>query len=186
MGLNIDPGSALTKDFITATEIAPEQVSLSEKMQALEELRDDLQSRDKRIVNATAFMSHVKSCELFVNRARRLYQELPRTQMVAQVVLRDNNDSARLHGGHCYLGGYEHAHFKDAAREQLVRDAGRILGAPRLTPGKYDCIFSPEFAGIFAHEAFGHGTEADLFLQRRSRGQEYLDKQVASSPGGHI
>jgi TldD protein len=181
LDLNIDPGSALTKDFITATEIAPDQVSLSEKMQALEELRDDLQSRDKRIVNATAFMSHVKSCELFVNRARRLYQELPRTQMVAQVVLRNSNYSARLHGGHCYLGGYEHAHFNDTERERLVRDAGRILGAPRLTPGKYDCIFSPEFAGIFAHEAFGHGTEADLFLQRRSRGQQYLDKQVASS-----
>ena len=65
-------------------------------------------------------------------------------------------------------------------RERLIRDAGRILGAPRLTPGRYDCIFSPEFAGIFAHEAFGHGTEADMFLQRRSRGQEYLGKQVAS------
>ena len=57
---------------------------------------------------------------------------------------------------------------------------GAFWGHRGLTPGKYDCIFSPEFAGIFAHEAFGHGTEADLFLQRRSRGQEYLDKQVAS------
>ena len=68
LGLNIDPGSALAKDFITTSEIAPEQVPLSEKMHALKELRDDLQSRDKRIVNATALMSHVKSYELFVNR----------------------------------------------------------------------------------------------------------------------
>ncbi len=180
IGLNIDPGASLTKDFITDSEIDPEQVPLAVKMTALEELRDDLQSRDKRVVNATAFMAHVKSCELFVNRTRRLYQELPRTQMVAQVVLRENDYSARLHGGHCYLGGYEHAHFGNAPRQRLIRDAGRILGAARLTPGMYDCIFSPEFAGIFAHEAFGHGTEADLFLQRRSRGQEYLDKQVAS------
>ena len=110
-------------------------------MQALEELRDDLQSRDKRIVNATAFMAQVKSCELFVNRTRRLYQQLPRTQMVAQVVLRDNNDSARLHGGHCYLGGYEHAHFKDAAREHSRSGCRTDCRDARLTPGKYDCIF---------------------------------------------
>jgi TldD protein len=181
INLAIDPGSPMAKDFITPMQIDPEQVPLPEKMHTLEKLRDDLQGRDKRIVNATAFLSHVKCCELFVNRTRQLYQELPRTQMVAQVVLRDNDDSARLHGGHCYLGGYEHAHFGDGERERLVRDAARILGAPRLTPGRYECIFSPEFAGIFAHEAFGHGTEADLFLQRRSRGQEYLDKPVASA-----
>jgi TldD protein len=180
IGLSIDAGSALSKDYVTTTEIAPAQVPLRQKMSALQQLRDDLQARDSRVVNATAFYAHVNSCELFINRSRCLYQELPRTQMVAQVVLRGGDQSARLHGGHCYLGGFEHAHFKAEDRERLIRDAGRILGAPRLTPGRYDCIFSPEFAGIFAHEAFGHGTEADMFLQRRSRGQEYLDKQVAS------
>ncbi len=180
IGLNLDPGSALTKDFVPTMKISPAEVPLKEKMAALEELRDDLQSRDSRIVNATAFYSHVNNCELFVNRSRSLYQELPRTQMVAQVVLRQGERSARLHGGHCYQGGFEHANFGNTARKRLIRDAGRILEAPRLKPGRYDCIFSPEFAGIFAHEAFGHGTEADLFLQRRSRGQTYLHKRVAS------
>ncbi len=104
----------------------------------------------------------------------------PEQISLSKVVLCEGDHTARMHGGHCYLGGFEHAHFGTEDRERLIRDAGRILGAPRLTPGRYDCIFSPEFAGIFAHEAFGHGTESDLFLQRRSRGQEYLDKQVAS------
>ncbi len=180
LGLSIDPGSPLTKDFAAKLKIPPEQIPLPEKMAALQELRDNLQARDARIVNATAFYAHVNSYELFVNRTRSLYQELPRTQVVAQVVLREGDRTARLHGGHCYLGGFEHAQFGAEARERIIRDAGRILKAPRLTPGVYDCIFSPEFAGIFAHEAFGHGTEADMFLQRRSRGQEYLDQQVAS------
>jgi TldD protein len=180
IGLSIDPGTPLTQDFAAVAKIPPEQITLSEKMARLRELRDNLHDRDPRVVNATALCAHVKRCELFVNRSRSLYQELPRTQVVAQVVLCEGDHTARLHGGHCYLGGYEHAHFGDTERERLIRDADRILGAPRLTPGRYDCIFSPEFAGIFAHEAFGHGTEADLFLQRRSRGQEYLNTQVAS------
>ncbi len=180
LGLSVDPGTPLIQDFAATAKIPPEQISLSEKMAALKELRDNLHVRDSRVVNATAFYAHVNRCELFINRDRTLYQELPRTQMGAQVVLCEGDHTARMHGGHCYLGGFEHAHFGTEDRERLIRDAGRILGAPRLTPGRYDCIFSPEFAGIFAHEAFGHGTESDLFLQRRSRGQEYLNKQVAS------
>jgi TldD protein len=180
IGLSLDPGSAMRKDFLTRSEIPADRIPLGEKMAALRELRDDLQARDPRVVNATAVYAQVTCSELFVNRSRSLYQELPRTQIVAQVVLREGDRSARLHGGHCYLGGFEHTRFGMADRERLIRDAGRILGAPRLTPGRYECIFSPEFAGIFAHEAFGHGTEADLFLQRRSRGQEYLHRQVAS------
>lgn len=180
LGLHPDPGSPLAKDFIVSPEIPPAAIPLEQKMAVLQELRDDLQAREPRLVNATAHYSQVQCCELFVNRHRRLYQELPRTQMVAQVVLRSGEHSARLHGGHCYLGGFEHARFEAAHRDRLLRDAGRILGAPRLPPGRYDCIFSPDFAGIFAHEAFGHGTEADMFLQRRCRGQDYLNQQVAS------
>ena len=178
--LTINPGTPLEQSFGVPMEISPWQVPLAAKMARLQEVRDDLQRRDPRFVNTLAAYAHVQVCELFINRHRCLYQELPRTQMVAQVVLRDGEKTARLHGGHCYQGGFEHAVFAAEARERLVRDAGRILGAPRLTPGTYDCIFSPDFAGIFAHEAFGHGTEADLFLQHRSRGQHYLGKQVAS------
>ncbi len=32
------------------------------------------------------------------------------------------------------------------------------------SPGTYTCVFSPETAGVFAHESFGHKSEADLML----------------------
>ncbi len=180
IGLAVDPGSPLTQDFSIPVSVPPGDVPLAQKMADLEALRDDLQQAEPRIANATAVYSHVIVRELFVNRSRSLSQELPRTQAVAQIVLRQDDRTARLHAGHCYQGGYEHARLPRDVRDRLLRDAGRILAAPRLTPGTYDCIFSPDFAGIFAHEAFGHGTEADLFLQRRSRGQQYLNRPVAS------
>ncbi len=179
-GPHIDPGAALEQTFTVPVQIPPAAVPLAEKMARLQEVRDDLQRREPRAVNIVAAYTHVRVAELFVNRRRCLAQELPRTQLVAQVVAREGDHSARLHTGHCYQGGFEHAHLPEPQRERLLRDLGRILGAPRLPPGTYDCIFSPDFAGIFAHEAFGHGTEADLFLQRRSRGQHYLGKPVAS------
>jgi TldD protein len=62
-----------------------------------------------------------------------------------------------------------------------VHDCGRTVGAPRLAGGEYDCVFAPDFSGLFAHEAFGHGTEADMFPKRRARGQAYMGKRVAST-----
>ncbi|MDD3582222.1 MAG: metallopeptidase TldD-related protein, partial [Desulfobacca sp.] len=179
-GLIIDPGTSLTRDFAVFPVVEPAEVSLPDKMADLVNLRDQLQSGDPQVVNATAVYSQMVSRELFVNRARRLYQELPRVQIVAQIVLRQDQRTARLHTGHCYQGGYEHARLAPEKIARLREDARRILNAPRLTPGTYDCLFSPDFAGIFAHEAFGHGTEADLFLQHRSRGQDYLGQLVAS------
>jgi TldD protein len=176
----LDPGTPLTQTFSVPLLLPPDQISLSAKMARLQEVRDDLQRREPRLINVLVAYGHVRVGELFVNRTRTLYQDLPRTQLIAQVVIREGDKTARLHTGRCLQGGWEHALLPEPARERLLRDVGRILGAPRLTPGHYDCIFSPDFAGIFAHEAFGHGTEADLFLQRRSRGQAYLGKPVVS------
>ena len=96
IGLSIDPGTPLTQDFAAIAKIPPEQIALSEKMATLRELRDNLHDRDPRVVNATALCAHVKRCELFVNRSRSLYQELPRTQVVAQVVLCEGDHTARI------------------------------------------------------------------------------------------
>lgn len=176
----IDPGAPLVEDYLATEAIPVAGVELARKMADLQQLRDRLVAREPRAANVTLYYSYVKNCELFVNRRRRLYQELPRTQIVAQMVLRQGENTARLHVGHCRQGGYEHAALEPEEEEKLLRDLDRILGAPRLTPGHYDCIFSPDFAGILAHEAFGHGAEADMFLQRRARGQLYLGRRVAS------
>ena len=60
LGLSVDPGTPLTQDFAATAKIPPEQIALSEKMAALQELRDDLHVREPRVVNATALYA---SCE---------------------------------------------------------------------------------------------------------------------------
>ena len=64
--------------------------------------------------------------------------------------------------------------------DELVEDCARMLKAERLDGGDKRCVFMPDMAGLFAHEAFGHGTEADMFTKRRAKGAEYMNKRVAS------
>lgn len=47
--------------------------------------------------------------------------------------------------------------------------------------GVWDCILSPEFTGMLAHEAVGHTCEADAVVSEGSIAAAYMGKEVASS-----
>ena len=178
--VTIDPGEKLEKDWDVPEVIPNGSVSLTDKVNRCSVYREKLQDMDKRIVNAASVYAYTRNRELYVNRNKALFQDLKRGQAIVQALMRDGDDNAQLHAGDSHQGGYENSTIPAGKFEELVRDCGRILGAPRLTPGFYDCIFSPEFAGITAHEAFGHGTEADMFLKDRCRGAEYMGRDVGS------
>ncbi|MBI5417453.1 TldD/PmbA family protein [Candidatus Poribacteria bacterium] len=176
----IDPGESIIQDFFVKSEIDNASIPLLEKVSKCIAYKDKLHSLDKRVVNAVGHYSWVRIRELFVNRTKQLFQDITRSQVIVQIVMSDKGQTARLHDGHCFQGGYEHAELTDNLLKEMVSDCALILNAGRLSPGQYECIFSPEFSGIFAHEAFGHGTETDMFLKRRAKGQEFMGKQVAS------
>ena len=50
-----------------------------------------------------------------------------------------------------------------------------------VVAGKYPVVLSPEAAGVFAHESFGHKSEADFMLSDASMREEWqIGKQVGS------
>ena len=50
-----------------------------------------------------------------------------------------------------------------------------------VEPGKYPVVLSPEAAGVFAHESFGHKSESDFMLSDESMKDEWqLGKKVGS------
>ncbi|MFT4976244.1 MAG: TldD protein [Myxococcota bacterium] len=52
----------------------------------------------------------------------------------------------------------------EALIAQLVRSERFVAEAEPITPGEYTVILGPTPAGIFAHESFGHKSEADFML----------------------
>jgi len=54
-----------------------------------------------------------------------------------------------------------------------------LLNSKPLEPGKYQTILSPLVAGVFAHESFGHKSEADFMLGDENMKKEWeLGKKV--------
>ncbi len=74
------------------------------------------------------------------------------------------------------LKGLE-AEIRDAVAEQ----ASFMRNSVSVTPGKYPVVLSPEAAGVFAHESFGHKSESDFMLSDESMRDEWqLGKSVGS------
>ncbi len=63
-----------------------------------------------------------------------------------------------------------------------IKDSQRFLKeAEKIKPGKYKVILSPLAAGVFAHESFGHKSEADFMLGDEKMKEEWvIGKKVGS------
>jgi len=69
-------------------------------------------------------------------------------------------EGAVMAGGEfCELGG-----FKEILDERIAKSLEFLRKSTRVQPGKYTVVLSPLAAGIFAHESFGHKSEADFML----------------------
>lgn len=79
------------------------------------------------------------------------------------------------------------SHFDDlnVTDEAILADYRRALDfakrAVPVKPGRYPVILSPEVAGVFAHESFGHKSESDFMLGDESMMREWaLGTKVGS------
>lgn len=95
-----------------------------------------------------------------------------------------HNDTPILHADHWGgFGEYEdqvlslesYCSYADGIYEELMRKKEAV----HAKGGTFECVLGPKLAGILAHEAIGHTTEADLVLNGSIAG-EYLNQEVAS------
>ena len=169
---DLDPGQPLKQQWQLPTKIDPLKWSLKQKMDHARALQEDLKKADPRIRNATAVVADVITEELYVNRVKVLRQRLPRVDEVIQVVVSQDGKTQMLWDGISRGGGFENLGYCKTKVKPLAQDALKLLKAGRLEPGQYTIVTDSNWSGMLAHEAFGHGTETDMYLKDRAMGKE--------------
>lgn len=72
--------------------------------------------------------------------------------------------------------------LEEDIRAAMKERAAFMRNSVPVTPGKYPVVLSPEAAGVFAHESFGHKSESDFMLSDETMREEWkLGKAVGSS-----
>ena len=176
----ISPGEKTDKEFSHKWKIDPMEVDEQTLLNKARENREYVEGKSEKIVEASCRIGFLITQELYINRNKTLFQELRRFDNIFSIVLQENGKSVDMFGGHSRIGGYEHAQLEESTVNNSVKDGEDLLLAKRIDPGSYDCILSPSMSGMLAHEAFGHGTETDMFLKKRAKGVEFIGKRVGA------
>ena len=71
--------------------------------------------------------------------------------------------------------------LKEEITEKFEKSVDFMKNSIDVKPGKYTAVLSPQAAGIFAHESFGHKSEADFMIGDEAMKKEWqLNKRVGS------
>lgn len=169
----------IKKDFYQKCEIDPLTFNELDYLKESKKLREKIEKMSNKIVQVRTNLGYKITEEVYLSTRKELYQKLYRFDNIYSIIFNNGEKSSEIFGGHSKIGGFEHANLDFAIVEKDVKNGEIILEAPRLNPGIYDCIFAPGLSGMLAHEAFGHGTETDMFLKKRAKAEEFLGQKVA-------
>jgi TldD protein len=132
------------------------------------------------VSNAQAGVGWTDEERLYVNTAgARCYQMLHR---VIGGCVPFAIENGRAENDYVYfgsLGSSELFNFMSEERvTQTAKSARELLSARAPPAGELSVVLDPSTSGTFAHESFGHGTEADQFVRDRSYLRPILGQTV--------
>lgn len=96
----------------------------------------------------------------------------------------DMTEGEKKFSGHWQKGATRFDELKDLTEEirlAMAEQTAFMRNSVPVTAGKYPVVLSPEAAGVFAHESFGHKSESDFMLSDETMRNEWqLGKNVGS------
>ena len=133
------------------------------------------------ILNAQTHVQDLSNERLYLSTAGAFrYQLVTRVACAVAPVAIENG---RVEYDFAYAGGVGGFEIVDRITEESVKDvaneAHRLLSAKLPPTGPTTVLMDPSTAGTFAHESFGHGTEADQMLRDRSYLKPLIGQVVA-------
>lgn len=168
------------KDLPVA-KIDPADVPIEEKVQLLKDIEDH--AKVDGISSTSAVYSEARvNIHYISSEGKDVEYDLIRSGFAISAVATENGSYQVGRESRFGVCGFEL--FKENDVLALARSAGDsaidLLGAEQAKGGTLPVILDPELAGVFAHEAVGHASEADLVLEGSSILADRLGEQIAS------
>jgi len=170
----------IVQEFHSEFEVDPFEISAQEKLERLTKIKDEGLTKCDKFIDFRTSFEEVKLSKIFLSTNKDLSQSILYTVMYLVPIGRSESGIKYNFAGFSGLKGYEI--FEEAINKidyasQSVID---LFDAKPVEPGEYEIICDPSVSGLIAHEAFGHGVEMDMFVKNRAKGEEYINKYVAS------
>ncbi|MCI4319092.1 MAG: TldD/PmbA family protein [Thermoplasmata archaeon] len=170
-GLGSPPGESPTGRMEAATrEVKPvADFSLEDQIARAKQLHE-WGLAEPGIQNVFSAVGTAREERLFLSTAgARCLQQIGRVRAFVTPIAME---SGKVEFDFESMGGTGGVELIDGMTEEKIRgvakEAKALLQAAAPPTGSMNVVLDPGTAGTFAHESFGHGTEADQFLRERS------------------
>lgn len=154
--------------------------SIKEKKEFLDEIRPHIEN-DPLIVQPYLIWNDLAKKKWYINNEGVCnYHDLAFSGILANYTIVDNGNIFNTSFHRTYQKGDDYLEYKNRLKDD-VSEAKLFVNVETIKPGKYPVVLSPEATGIFAHESFGHKSEADFMIGDKSMEEEWsIGKKVAN------
>ncbi len=139
----------------------PAKVSLADKKRQLDHYNDLIWSAPRIQSSTITYADNRRRVHLANSEGAVVTQEFVHVVARIAVVARDGGDVQQAGFSIGSLGDYSLIEGLDEQVKEQARRAVDLLSADPIVGGERTVILDPVLAGVFAHEAFGHLSEAD-------------------------
>jgi TldD protein len=150
--------ATLEKDF--------REVPLSQKEAVIEEYNKLILGHHKSIVTTNVgYGDSFKRIWYASSEGATIADEQPDVYVFTMATARDGDNVQVAFEADGGSTGFQLVEGFHAKAEEAARRAVDLLAAPPVTGGTYTVVVDPRLTGVFAHEAFGHLSEADFVYE---------------------
>jgi TldD protein len=150
--------AALTGDF--------RGVAFDEKLALLTRYNDIILGHDPAIESSLVNYADLFRTVYFAStRGAYFEDERPRVVLYLVAVARRGSQVQRATESFSSATDFGVVRGREGVAEEVARRAVALLAAPQVEGGRTTVVLRPDFAGVFAHEAFGHLSEADFLYE---------------------
>lgn len=163
--INLAPVPSWIKTIPATARKDPGKISLEEKYRLCTHYNKILLST-KEIQTSNLRYTDVHTTKYFANsEGTYTQQERFYTVLGMTAIARRGNNIQSTQEGVGGVGGYELVENQEEKAKEAARRASNLLNAKPTKRGKYTVVIDPKLSGVFAHEAFGHLSEADFLYE---------------------
>ncbi len=151
---------------IIKTADSPDKYNLSDKFDICAKYSSILKKNKKLQTSSVRYRDTIKKTLLLTSNGSEIYSETAFCGIACSAMARDGSN---IQSGYFTQGDYQGFKKNILGLEDRCKIIGeravRLLSAEPVKPGKYVIIIDPVLCGVFAHEAFGHLSEADFIYE---------------------
>ncbi|MCD6328832.1 MAG: TldD/PmbA family protein [Candidatus Cloacimonetes bacterium] len=148
--------------FIPVLKEDPRNISIEEKMELLRHYNNIPLAHEKIAMTNMRYFETTREKYFISSEGAEIHEDLITTGIGGNLTSKDGNLVQNIRVGAGGSDGFYTLRDLDHIFENRTKIVVDLLTAEPLKAGAYDCILNQGLAGVFAHEAFGHFSEADI------------------------